>query len=186
MPRPRSIADAGGCGPASRSWCWRRCCRHGGRPVGVRAGSCRRRSRSSPSSRTVVLVLAADGQSFYAYRRPASATRFTLRRDSLVAARACIARRTRRGRFAHAREREPGVLAQPAGVPAAHRAILAGRTCSVTGPLSVRDAGSAANRDQLHFTTEDTEDTEDCISVVLCALRVLRGRKLLFFLVLQG
>jgi hypothetical protein len=34
----------------------------------------------------VVLVLAADGQSFYAYRRPDSATRFTLRHDSLVAA----------------------------------------------------------------------------------------------------
>jgi hypothetical protein len=33
----------------------------------------------------VVLVLAADGQSFYAYRRPDAATRFTLRNDSLVA-----------------------------------------------------------------------------------------------------
>jgi hypothetical protein len=34
----------------------------------------------------VVLVLAADGQSFYAYRRPGASTRFTLRNDSLVAA----------------------------------------------------------------------------------------------------
>lgn len=34
----------------------------------------------------VVLALAADGQSFYAYRRPDHATRFTLRHDSLVAA----------------------------------------------------------------------------------------------------
>jgi hypothetical protein len=34
----------------------------------------------------VLLVLAADGQSFYAYRRPDAATRFTLRNDSLVAA----------------------------------------------------------------------------------------------------
>jgi hypothetical protein len=33
----------------------------------------------------VVLVLAADGQSFYAFRRPDSATHFTLRHDSLVA-----------------------------------------------------------------------------------------------------
>jgi hypothetical protein len=33
----------------------------------------------------IVLVLAADGQSFYAYRRPDPATRFILRHDSLVA-----------------------------------------------------------------------------------------------------
>lgn len=44
------------------------------------------RMRSVDAAYLVVIVLASDSASFYAFARPAANTRFTLRGDSLVAA----------------------------------------------------------------------------------------------------